>query len=163
MKKQTIAHAWAACVCCLLTGCAHVNDIGLAIFASGVNAIAVVDGQVLQGKMQLYPDHTGQVSLTAEPGAATEAGTVAITSCMGRMRHSGTKTASLDLRCSGSVATDLTMTLLGETRGYGHGQTATGAASLVFGMYGPQAIAHLAVPPNRQLVENSGSGNIELR
>ena len=128
-----------------VAGCAQMNDAGLAILSSSLPAIAIVDGQLLKGDIQLFPDHTGTVNLRSQGESGDgQAGTF---SCMGRLRYTATTTGAVDLRCSGGVMADLKMTLLGETRGYGYGPTAGGTASLVFGMTAQESQAHLIVPP----------------
>lgn len=165
MKQQAMIQAiGSACSLWLLgsvTGCAQLNDAGLAIFSSSLPAIAVVDGQLLKGDIQLFPDHTGTVSLRAQ--ATSGAGQEVQTSCMGRLRYTATSTGAVDLRCSGGVVGDLKMTLLGDTRGYGYGTTASGTASLVFGMTAQESRAHLIVPADRQLVERAGTADLELQ
>ena len=138
-------------------GCAQLNDAGLALLSSTMPAVAIVDGQLFQGEIQLFPDHTGTVSL----GAAGSDGQRA--SCVGRLRYTATSAGALDLRCSGGILGDLKMTLLGDTRGYGYGPTATGTASLVFGMTAQESRAHLLVPADRKLVERAGSTYLELQ
>lgn len=141
-------------------GCAQLNDTGLAIFSSNLPAVAIVDGQLLHGEIQLFPDHTGTVSLRAQAASATVSGQ---TSCVGRFRYTATSTGAIDLRCSGGVVGNVQMTLLGDTRGYGYGPTANGSASVVFGMSSQESRAHLILPPDRQLVERAGTSTMELQ
>jgi len=90
---------------------------------------------------------------------------VVLSSCVGRFRYTGTTMGSMDLRCNNGATADLRMALMGETRGYGYGQTATGGpASLTFGLSPAEARAHLTVPAGRQLVDRKESGSgLELR
>ena len=165
MKRQARVQA-IRMVCCIgllgaVAGCAQINDAGLAILSSKLPAIAIVDGQLLQGEIQLFPDHSGTVSVRSQGASGT--GQNGTFSCIGRLRYTATSTGAIDLRCSGGVVGDLKMTLLGETRGYGYGPTASGAASLVFGMTAQESRAHLIVPPDRQLVERAGTSYLELQ
>jgi len=148
-----------------LGGCAHVNDASLTLFSSSRIAYAIVDEQVLTGDMQFFHDRTATLALRSDPSAGSGIGAspAALTSCVGRMRYSATNSGAMDLRCNGGVVADVQVTLMGETRGYGYGSTATGAASLAFGMSQQEAKAHLAVPANRQLVERDGSPYFELK
>lgn len=165
MKQQATVHAIRVVCSVLLFGnicaCAQLNDSGLAILSSNLPAVAIVDGQLLQGEIQIFPDHTGTVSLRTQGASATGQG--GQVSCVGRLRYTATTTGAIDLRCSGGVVSDLKMTLLGDTRGYGYGPTANGTASLVFGMSSQESRAHLIVPPDRQLVERAGTTNLELQ
>lgn len=165
MKKpatvQAIGMAWSLGWLGGVCGCAQLNDTGLAIFSSNLPAVAIVDGQLLQGEIQLFPDHTGTVSVRAQ--GAPSAAQAGLTSCVGRLRYTATSTAAVDLRCNGGVSADVKTTLLGDTRGYGYGPTANGSASLVFGMSPQESRAHLIVPPDRQLLERAGTSSMELQ
>lgn len=157
----------------LLTACADLNDTGMAVLSTKVQAYAIVDEQLVQGEMQLYPDHTGTITLRAdnEPdGGALQIrvppradGKPVLTSCMGRMRYTSTTAGTVDLRCNDGAMADMRLALIGDTRGYGYGTTATGQASVVFGMSPVEARAHLTVPPNRQLVVRTESTGLELK
>lgn len=163
--QQAVCLRLATCgLLALLAGCADLNDTGLAALATRVQAYAVVDEQLVQGEMALFPDHTGTVSLRAEPAAAVKpSGKPPLTSCVGRLRYTATTSGTVDLRCNDGAVADLRMALIGDTRGYGYGQTATGLASLTFGMSPVEARAHLTVPPNKQLVERTESSGLELK
>ena len=176
MEQRKAAWIVVACVGWGLSACARINDAGMAVFSSTVHAIAIVNGQLLQGDMQLYPDRTGVLTLrsgadvnstAAEPSPGLAPAPMpakgVVASCMGRMRYTATTTGTVDLRCNDGATTDLLVTLLGETRGYGQGATGTGDASLVFGMAPAEARAHLLVPPNRQLVERAETPYLELK
>lgn len=175
MKPQpTICYPLPACaLVVLLAGCADLNDTGLAALSYKVPAYAVVDEQLVQGEMVLFPDHTGTITLRGEPAVAAGAadanapvrpvGKPLLTSCVGRMRYIATTAGTIDLRCNDGAVADLRMALIGETRGYGYGQTATGLASVVFGMTPVESRAHLTVPPGKQLLERAESGGLELK
>lgn len=159
MKHQVMGLALAtAAVLAGLAGCADLNDTGLMALSTRVQAYAVVDEQLVQGEMVLFPDHTGTVALRADP-----AGKPLLTSCVGRLRYTATTLGSIDLRCNDGAVADLRMALIGDTRGYGYGQTATGLASLTFGMTPVEARAHLTVPPGKQLVDRTDPSGLELR
>jgi hypothetical protein len=158
-----------------LSACADINDTGLAALATRVQAYAVVNEQLVQGEMTLYPNHTGTVTLrfgeSAQQAPVSEFQTAGPTkppverpilnSCLGRFRYTSTTYGAIDLRCNDGSATDLRMALIGETRGYGYGQTATGQASLTFGMAPTEARAHLTTPPGKQLQE--GGTGLEMK
>ena len=161
MNPQTLVIALTAALLASLVGCAQINDASLSFVSSTRPAAAVVDDQLLQGDIRLFPDHTGTVTLRAngEPSL----GAAALTSCMGRLRNTATTTGAIDLRCNGGVMANVSMTLLGDTRGYGYGTTASGTASLVFGLSAADTRAYLRVPPNRQLVEHAEAPYLELK
>jgi len=166
---------FASALAVLLAGCANLNDTGLAALSSKVPAYAVVDEQLVQGEMVLFPNHTGTITLRSEAVAATgvadvnvpvsSTGKPLLTSCVGRMRYTGTTAGTIDLHCNDGAIADLRMALIGETRGYGYGygQTATGLASLVFGMTPVESRAHLTVPPGKQLLERAEPAGLELK
>lgn len=156
----------------LLGGCADLNDTGLRVLSDKVAAFAIVDDQLLQGEMLLFPDRTGTVALRFDPPPTTEslaqpierpAGGARLTSCVGRMRRTSANTASLDLRCNDGAEAELRVALIGGTRGYGYGHTASGLASLTFGMNPTEARAHLTVPLRRQLMDGNDSSRLELQ
>ena len=65
-------------LCCgllLLGGCAMVNDLGMRAVSTKVDAMVLVGGELLAGKVLLVPDRTGR--------ATFEGGTGSIRSCMG--------------------------------------------------------------------------------
>jgi hypothetical protein len=157
----------------LLAGCADLNDTGLAALSYKVAAQAIVDEQLVQGEMVLFPDHTGTITLRADvapAGVAAETasaprpvGKPGITSCVGRLRYTGTTAGVIDLRCNDGAVADLRMALIGDTRGYGYGYTATGLASVAFGFTPIEARAHLTVPPGKRLQERTEGGGLELK
>lgn len=166
------APLFASVVVGLLAGCADLNDTGLAALSYKVPAYAIVDGQLVQGEMVLFPDHTGTITLRADAAAsgADASGAPrpvtdkpALSSCVGRMRYTATTAGTIDLRCNDGAIADLRMALIGETRGYGYGHTATGLASVVFGMTPVESRAHLTVPPGKQLLERTESTGLELK
>ena len=137
----------AAVLGALLCGCAKVNDTGLRLVSTKVDAYLGVNQQWLEGSMLLVPDRPGRVSFAAEQGA--------ITNCSGSMRYTATYAAEVDLHCNDGTQLTLQTTLISETRGYGYGQTANGPVSLAFGLseedarafMGRAAPAALAPPP----------------
>ena len=149
-----------------LTGCADLNDTGLAALSYKVPAYAIVDEQLVQGEMVLFPDHTGTITLRAdvEAGVASKlANKPAMTSCVGRLRYTATTAGVIDLRCNDGAIADLRMALIGDTRGYGYGYTAKGLASAAFGFTPVEARAHLTAPPGKQLLERTEGGGLELK
>lgn len=168
-RTQTVrcALAMGGAAMVLLAGCANLNDAGMATMASHVSAFAIVNEQLVQGEMTLFPDHSGSVALrsdaTGTAPAPQPAGKATLSSCVGRLRYTSTTMGSVDLRCNDGSVANLRMALIGETRGYGYGQTASGLASLTFGMTPTEARAHLTVPPNRQLIDASDGIYLELR
>lgn len=158
----------------LVAACADLNDTGLAAMATRVAAYAVVNEQLVQGEMTLYPNHTGTVALRAEVAQPSSTGSdlnapakpverAILNSCLGRFRYTATAYGAIDLRCNDGSTTELRMALIGETRGYGYGQTATGLASLTFGMGPMEARAHLTTPPGKLLQESGSSSGLEMK
>lgn len=159
MKQRISAHILAAFCVLLLPGCARLSDAGTLLFSSNLQAAAVVNGQLLQGMVQLSPDRTGSVTLQAEPGADQ----APISSCMGRLRFGATTSGTMDLRCNEGTATELVFSLIGDARGYAYGQTVAGPVSLAFGLSPGEAIAYLTVPANKKLTERAGTPYFDLR
>lgn len=166
-------------VSALLTACADINDTGMAMLATRVQAYAIVNEQLVQGEMTLYTDRSGTVTLrageplqhqapvsefeTPSPQVKPTTERPILNSCLGRFRYTATTYGVIDLRCNEGSTVELRMALIGESRGYGYGQTATGQASLTFGMAPTEARAHLTTPHGRQLVEANGASGLEMR
>lgn len=164
----------------LLSACADINDTGMAALATRVPAYAVVNEQLVQGEITLYTDRTGTVALRVEvakpvnenpfelispakPVLERPIERPILNSCLGRFRYTATTYGVIDLRCNEGSTAELRMALIGETRGYGYGQTTTGMVSLTFGMGPTEARAHLTTPQGKQLLETNGASGLEMR
>jgi hypothetical protein len=175
MRSHSIRRPLLAVVTVLfgLAGCADLNDSAMWAVSTKVQAFAIVDEQLVQGEMLLYPDHTGTINLRLDLDGGTGlvegipvaklAGKPILTSCVGRLRRTATNVGAIDLRCNDGALADVRMTLIGDTRGYGYGYTAAGLASVVFGLTPVEARAHLTTPPNKQLLVRSDPAGLELR
>lgn len=145
MSTRRFAQLLLLSILALLAGCAMVNDRAWRLFSSPTDALAVVNGQLLRGKVKLVPDRTGTLTLEANDGA--------ITNCFGGLRFTATQAGSMDLRCNDGSSAELQFTLLSEARGYAYGQTAQGPVSLTFGLSDADARAYLKLPEGKKLVE----------
>ena len=159
----------ALCAAGLLSACAMVDDKAQALFASTSDAIALVNGQLLVGKLQIGIDHTGTLLLTQPVPVAAASGTQSAgttsaprTSCSGRFRYTSSTAGAIDLRCNDGTSVDLTVALLSVTRGYGYGQNAAGPASMTFGLTPQAARAYLLVPAGKQLKDAAKAPFLEL-
>ncbi len=132
---------WIALVGLGLPGCAMVNETGTKLFATTVNALAVVNGQPMQGGVQLLPDRTGSVSLRAS-GAAVNA-TAPLTQCAGRLHFTGTTSGEMDLRCNDDTMATLVFSMVSDATGYAYSRSGAVPASLTFGMNANEAKAYL--------------------
>ena len=141
-----------------LTGCARMDAIGTSILSSSMNSVAIVNDQIVRGKLQLFPDRTGRVTLDAE---RTDDKGFAI-SCMGRVRFLGTTNGVIDLRCNTGLASELTFSMLNEISGYAYGASTTGNVSLAFGLDNMQAKSYLQPPPQKKLIVIPETGAMEL-
>ena len=155
MPMRRIAHVLMPVALVAVTGCARINDYAAWPMTSSIDALAIVDAQLLQGQVKLLPDRTGRVVLSATQGAAIQ--------CTGGLRFTSTNGGAIDLRCSDGAVVDLQFASLSEIRGYGYGQTASGPVSLTFGLPVAQAQAYLKLPPNRKLVEAGKDKSPELQ
>jgi hypothetical protein len=150
-----------------------VDDKAQALFASTSDAIALVNGQLLVGKLQIGIDHTGTL-LLAQPAPApvpkaaasgttsSTATNISRTSCSGRFRYTSSTAGAVDLRCNDGTSVDMTIALLSVTRGYGYGQNAAGPASMTFGLTPQAARAYLLVPAGKQLKDAATAPFLEL-
>ncbi len=155
MRMHPLPSALMLTTLSVLSGCARINDYASWPLTSSMDAVAIVNDQVLQGVVKLVPDRTGRVTLSAEQGP--------ITSCGGSLRFTGTTAGAMDLRCNDGSAVDLQFAMLSEVRGYAYGQTASGPVSLTFGLSNAEARAYLKVPANRKLVEAGKDKKLELQ
>jgi hypothetical protein len=138
-----------------LCGCAKVNDAGMRLVSSKVDAYLIVNGQYLTGDVLLIPDRTGRVSFSADTGA--------IRSCSGGLRFTASHGGEIDLRCSDGAQLALQTTMLSETRGYGYASSEQGPASVVYGLSEQDALGFLTVPAGMVLARNAKSGALGLQ
>lgn len=155
MPIRRIASVLFPAAMLVLGGCAKINDYASWPLTSSIDALAIVNSQLLQGQVQLQPERTGRVTLSAAQGP--------VTSCTGSLRFTSTSSGAIDLRCNDGSMVDMQFALLSEARGYAYGQTATGPVSLTFGLSTAQAQAYLKLPPNRKLVESGKDKTLELQ
>ena len=138
-----------------LAGCAQVNDWGLSLVTSKVDAFAIVNNQLLSGNVYLVPDRTGRVTLGSDPDAAR--------SCAGALRYTAVNGGLIDLHCGDGSDGQLEFSLVSDTRGYAYGLLANVPVSLVFGMSEQDAPAYLKAPPGRKLLVNEADGSLMLK
>jgi hypothetical protein len=166
MKKLQYAGILVASVAWGLTGCAQVSEVSGLLFSTTVPAIALVNGQLLQGEVLLLNDRSGRATLKSSakpPTTGSSAEKNFVSSCIGQLRYTSTVAGVLDLRCDGGVQTELRFTMLSETRGYAYGQTPHVAVSLTYGLTSDEAKAYLKLPANKQLVGRLDGPELELR
>ncbi len=145
-----------------------VNDLGMRAVSTKVDAMVLVGGELLAGKVLLVPDRTGR--------ATFEGGTGSIRSCMGGLRYTASNGGVLDLRCDNGLEVQLQTTYLSETRGFGYGVPMTAPAasaasasaaspvvSLAFGLSAQEAASYLRAPQGKKLVEDFKTGLLELQ
>jgi hypothetical protein len=155
MKKRVFLVGMALLLCVGLQACASLNDKALRLFSARAKAIAIVNGQVLHGTLDLLPDRTGIASLAtgAEPAVR----------CAGTMRYTASALGSLLLRCSDGSGADMQFTALTETTGYAFGQTSTDNSSLTYGLSAMDALAILTPPVGKKLVARIDGEGLELQ
>lgn len=155
MELRRIALAWVLCVAAGLglSGCARLSETGMLIFATTVPALAVVNGQPMQGQVQLVPDRTGSVVLNSSQRSPNATTMVTISSCMGRLRFTSTAAGEMDLRCNDGLASTLYFSLVSDASGYAYSQKAGEAISLTFGVSPAAAKAYLQPPAAKKPAE----------
>ena len=134
-----------------LVSCAHVGDAGMALMASSVGTVAVVQDTLLLGKVVLLTNRSGTVNLT-EPAPSAVVSTVPRLYCSGSLQYTATTTGVINLRCSDGMVEGLAFTALSATRGVASGSTTRGPMSLVFGMAPADAVGILTPPEGQRLV-----------
>lgn len=166
LLSRSVARAMVLGVVSALAACALVDERAMWLVSSSAPAIAMVNGQVLVGSLNLRIDHTGSLAVAqpaAEPAPAVSPGGLApgqapavaapTVSCVGQFRFIATTSGMVDLRCSDGTTTELNVALLSERSGYGYGQSASGPVSLTFGLEPQAARAYLLVPSGKRLRE----------
>ncbi len=121
-----------------LQGCADVEHIGWELASVRKVAWMQMEGQRLEGYLQLRPDRTGSLWLS---------GSGEIASCSGTLRFTAVSSGRIDTRCSNGAVVDLQFALSHEVKGYAHGTFNGMPVALTFGMDAPEARAYLAVSP----------------
>lgn len=133
--------------------CAYINDKAVRLVSTKVNAYAVLDNQLLAGEVLLSPDRSGRVNLS---NAAVH--------CLGAMRHTASKSGSIDLSCSQASSVQLQYVLLTETRGYAYGNLANGnRVSMAFGLGAAEASSYLRLPAGKQWNINEDEDTLEIQ
>ncbi len=154
MKDRQWIYSSMVCVAMGLAGCAVVTDRGTRLFASQLDAVVIVNSQLLHGTVSLVPDRTGTLNFNGGRGS--------ISTCFGSLRYTASTTGMMDLHCNDGTAAQLSFSMLSDARGYAYSQSPTTPASLVFGLSYHDAMAYLTVPAGKKLVELPGTG-LELQ
>jgi hypothetical protein len=155
----------------LLSGCARMNDRGLRLFSTKVDATLIVNARLLQGELVLLPDRTGVMSVNLDaPGAGSTPNILTAPaprqpeySCSGQLRYTATSSGVIDVRCNDGAQAQLQFSLLSETQGYAYVLSGTPGMSLVFGMSPTQAKAYLRPPEGKRLVLSPDEATLELK
>lgn len=151
---RTLARSAVLASMVLLSACAKVNDAGMWLVTSKVDAYLLVNGQLLTGTTRLVPDRSGRVAFTTDEGA--------IRSCAGALRYTATHSGDMDVQCNDGTQVTLQFTELAETKGYGYGITPQGVASVAYGVSESDAQALLKAPPGKKLVVGA-DGSLALQ
>ena len=154
MKHRQWACVFMVCAAALVAGCAVVTDRGTRLFASQLDSVVIVNGQLLHGKVSLVPDRTGTVNFSDGRGS--------ISTCFGSLRYTASTSGMIDLHCNEGTTALMPFSMLSDARGYAYSQSNSGPASLVFGLSYHDAMAYLTVPAGKKLVELPGTG-LELQ
>jgi hypothetical protein len=137
-----------------LASCAKINDTAMNLMSSSSPAVAVVGGNLLTGTAVLFTDRTGTLDL--------ESGAEPRVKCLGTLSFTATRTGLAKLKCSDGAEALMYFSVVGETKGYGVGDAAKGAASFTFGFEPSEAAAYLTPPPGKRIVTSpDGSARLE--
>ena len=150
MARQGLQFWGVGLVALACVGCSTINDRALRVLASKATAYAVVQGQLLEGDLQLTPDRTGKLTLHASDAEA------ALQTCVGTSKFEASLSGTVDVQCNDGTSVALTFGLISETRGFAYGATGSGPASLTFGLPAREALAYLRVPAGRSLRVTAG-------
>jgi hypothetical protein len=127
----------------LLGACAQINNYGMETLASTASTAAIINGSLLQGKVTLYTNRSGAVSLeSADEPPLT---------CFANMRFTATQSGVMNFKCSDGSAPQLSFVMLTELSGYASGAGTSGPQSLVYGLKGTASLAYLVAPKGKTL------------
>jgi hypothetical protein len=155
MKNRPIAAGVALLLFLGLSGCASVNEKALRLFSARAKAVAIVNGQVLNGVVDLLPDRTGTASMSADGETSMR--------CAGQFRYTGSTSGTIDLRCSDGSRADMQFSATTEISGYAYGQSGKDDSSLTYGFSDADALAMLRPPAGKKLVLRAGGEGLEIQ
>ena len=138
-----------------ISGCAKINEAGLGLVTTKVDAYAIVNAQLLTGNVYLVPDRTGRLVLGTDPDAAS--------SCAGALRYTAVNAGLIDLHCGDGTLTKLDFNLVSESMGYAYGISGNQPISLVFGVSEQDAPAYLRPPAGQSVSVKVPDGGLQLK
>ena len=154
MSRDFTVKASALGLVLLLTACAKINDAGMRLVASTAPAFAMIDNTLLTGTVTVFVDRTGTFNLSS--------GAVTGFQCAGNMRYTATRSGVISLQCSNGADVLMTFNAMGELGGYAAGKSATGTATLTFGMEAASAAPYLKLPAGKRIVTTAeGAARLE--
>ena len=139
----------------VLSGCARIDQATLRLTSTHVDALVVVDSQVLSGQATLYPDRNGllQAESTGRDGK--------VLSCSGQLRYTSSKAGSLRLSCNNGTQAEMPYIALDYTRGYGRVRDPDRVVSFTFGMEADEAQGWLLAPAGKRVVAHGDTIALE--
>jgi hypothetical protein len=140
-------------------GCARIDAVATHVLTSGMGAVAVVNDQVLTGKLRLFPDRTGDVVLQKDKPEPDDL----VTHCRGRVRFTSSTQGSIDLRCNNGIDSALSFAMVGDISGYAMGSSMVGEVTMTFGLDDAEALSYLRVAPPKKLILNPETDAIEVQ
>ncbi len=155
----SIKRALALLLVISVSGCARMDAVGTSVLSTSMDTVAIVNDQIVRGRLLLYPDRTGRVTLNADK--PDDKGFSV--SCMGRFRYLATTNGTIDLRCNSGIMSELNFSMLSEISGYAYDASSDGGLSMVFGLDDMEAKSYLQPPPLKRLLISSESGQLELQ
>lgn len=137
-----------------LSGCAKINDARMELLSSSSPSLAVVNDNLLAGKVVLFTDRTGTLNLESKSTQGLK--------CLGDLRFTASRSGVANLKCTDGTDISMTFNAIGETRGFGNGKTSRGPASFAFGFAPADAASYLNLPAGKRIITDAeGNSKIE--
>ncbi len=121
-----------------MAGCASSLEKVSGWMSSNADALAVLDGQVLQGKMNFAREREGTLQIQTRAGP--------ILSCSGPLRYTATHAGMLQLNCNDGRIGKLAFSALSPVSGTARGNVGTSPVLLTYGLAPEKAVGYLGVP-----------------
>lgn len=122
----------------VLSGCASSFEKVSGWMSSNADAFAVLDSQILQGKMNFAREREGTLQMQTQSGP--------VLSCSGPLRYTATQTGMLNISCNDGRTGRLTFAALSPISGTARGTVGTAPIKLTYGLAPEKAAGYLGVP-----------------
>jgi hypothetical protein len=121
-----------------LPGCANYLEKVTGWMSSDADTFAVVDGQILQGKMNFALARAGSLQMQTRADPAL--------TCVGPLRYTATHVGTIEIDCNDGRNGRLSFTAFNPVSGTARGNLGSAKVLLTYGMPPDKAAGYLGVP-----------------